>query len=188
MTGDSDVVPVIAAVALDYAPLPSAERTQRPASLLTVVESGGLDPTLRALLTPYVQHDAAQCVDTEGQVVDLDRRWLDADLLEHRRHPLRPWIADRYHLRGAIFVSPHEEAEHDIQMLESQGIPVAVLVATAPEPDEAERWARMDPTSQMIGDVAYDRWSERTDQPRERPSETIPYAFVLQRLIASWTR
>jgi hypothetical protein len=202
VTGDPYVVPVLAAVALDYTPAHAIERVERPPSLLTVVESGGPDPTLRALLAPYVHRQAARYVDVEGQPLELDAELVTAEIGGYRRHPLRPWIVDRFRPRGAIFVTPHGEAEQEIEMLAAQGVGLAVLTDTAPYAEDAERWSWADPTRELIGDVRLNRWEEAGelrgrdesperrqddfDQPRPQAGVAVPYAFVLQRLIASW--
>jgi hypothetical protein len=205
VTGDSYVAPVLAAVALDYTPAHAIELVERPPALLTVIESGGHDMTLRALLAPYVHRQAARYVDVEGRALELDAELVTAELGGYRRHPLRPWIIDRFRPRGAIFVSPHAEAEQEIEMLAAQGVGLAVLTDTVPYAEDAERWSWADPTREVIGDIPLDRWKEEggeprrdTEPPERRPDDldqsrppagvATPYAFVLQRLIARWAR
>jgi hypothetical protein len=186
VTGDADVTPVIAAVALDYAPQPLAERREHPRSPLAVVESGGFDPTLRALMNPYIHHDAVLYLDADREPVERDRRWLGGELHEHRRHPLTRWVIERFDPRGAIVVSPDREALGEIEMLREFDVPVAVLASTVADQQLAEQFRELDPTERLIGDVRYDRWSERAPELRERPHEMVPYAFVVQRLIHEW--
>ncbi len=201
VTGDPDVVPAIAAVALDYAPIHAMELLEHQPSLLAVVESGGRDDTLRALLAPYVHRRVVRYVDAEGRTLELAGE-LTSQLGEYRRHPLTPWIVDRFEPRGAIFVAPHGAAEEELEMLAAKGIGVAVLADTAPYADDARRWRYLDPMQEIIGDVPLDRWAEQvselrwdegldwgSDHPgqlRPRVGVAMPYAFVLQRLVARW--
>jgi hypothetical protein len=202
--GDTDVAPVLAAVALDYSPVHAMESAHRPPSPLTVIESDGRDETLRALLAPYVHRQVLQYLDAEGEGLELDGEpQRTAELGEYRRHPLRSWILERFAPRGAIFIAPHGQAEEEIEMLAAKGVDVAVLADTAPYVGDAERWRDRDPMRELIGDVPLDRWTEQgglrrdgegahelwlehPDEPRSRAGVPMPYAFVLQRLIGGW--
>jgi hypothetical protein len=60
---DPDIVPLVASVALDYAPLPASERREQVAAPLKVVETVRLEPQLRAALSPFMALDAVRYMD-----------------------------------------------------------------------------------------------------------------------------
>lgn len=185
MMGDPDVAPIVAAVALDYAAAPSAERSARPVTPLVVVESDGDDPSLRALMGPYVLRDAVEYVGSDGELVAPEGRLSETNLRQARRHPLSPWVIERFELRGAVFIGADAEASGDIEELRSRGVRVAVLTATVLDGDRAEAWADLDPARDFV-EARLDRWSERDDRPRGSSEDVVPYPFVMQRLVAEW--
>lgn len=186
MMGDADVAPVVAAVALDYATAPSAERSARPVTPLVVVESGGEDPSLRALMWPYVLHDAVEYVDANREPVAAEQRFPETSLRQARRHPLPPWVVERFEPRGAVFIGADAQASAEIEGLQSRGVRVAVLTATVLDDGRAETWADLDPAREFARGRS-DRWSERDERPRNGSGEVVPFPFVMQRLVAEWT-
>lgn len=195
---DPDTAAVIAAVALDYAPLPTAERHEAPAAPLTLMETQRVEPHLRAMMTPYVALGAVHYVDPDGRSMPGEREWASYDLreLESVRHPVTSNMLRHFKLRGAIFISPTHAAEPEMAMLAEQQVPVAVLSATVDDPQLAETWSPRDPTRDLVRPERRHRWAEREEwhereEPRERRrplGDRVPYAFVAQRLILNWAR
>jgi hypothetical protein len=187
VAADPNVVPLIAAVALDYAPAPSAERMEAPRTPLTVLETAWHDDTLRTLLAPYAAHDAVTYLGPDGERVEFGRDWASRSIgTQGARQPLLLRGVRAQRTRGAIFVSAPAEAEREIDAFEKSGIPVAVLLSTVADRDLAGRWRHLDPTERLVGDLRRDRWSERADEPRGRSPDVMPFAFTLQRIVGEW--
>ena len=201
---DPDVAPLLAAIALDFTASPTAEGDRRPRRPLTVVETGGPDPFIRSRLAPYAARGAVRYVlPLDDEVIIADDRHLPRGL--RRRHAVTPELLAEHRLVGAIFISPHRDADVEMRLLQEHGVEVAVLMDTidredlaqsrrGPERPDAEspdslweQWSLRDPTLDILGDVGGDRWTEHEGQRRDRRSAVTPYAYIVQALIASWT-
>lgn len=188
MPGDRGMSPIVAAIALDYASLPAAERWVEPSSPLTVVDTEWPDMTLAALLAPYVMRGAVRHVGPDDEPVRLESGWEERELepSPQRRQPVAPGLIERWAPAGAVFVSPDEKAEREMTLLEERGIP-AVAIAHA-DPESADRWRHRDSVRGMMSERRR-RWLERDvgERPRRR-ADVEPYAYLAQRLIGEWAR
>ena len=184
---DPDTVPLVASVALDYAPLPASERRERVASPLTVVETARLEPQLRAVLSPFMALDAVRYVDANGDPVEPDPEWArELEESEHLRHPVTVDLVERFAPRGAVLVSPGPEAEEEIDLLHELGMRVAVIAATTRDRSSADRWRHLDPTAELLRPERRGRWSEREGARDEERRPVVPYAYLMQRMIDAW--
>jgi hypothetical protein len=189
---DPDTALVIAAVAFDYAPLPTAERRDALPAPLTVMETERDEKHLRALMTPYIALGAVQYFDRERRPIGPQPEWATLDLrsIEHVRHSVTGDLLGMFPLSGAIFISAAPDAEREMDLLKERRVPIAVLSSTVDDPALADRWSAYDPSREMLRADRSDRWSEREPrrERRRRPVERVPYAFVVQRLILQWSR
>lgn len=152
-----------------------------------VVDTGGYDDTLDALLEPYAARGAVTRYGADGEPLETrrrERRELDPST-EHR-HPVTNALIERWPLAGAVYVSPDDAAEDEIGRLEARGIEVAVLALD--DPLESDRHGHRDAVRGMMQGRRR-RWLPRegAEAGRRRMPAAEPYAYVAQRLIARWT-
>jgi hypothetical protein len=187
MPADRATAPVLAAIALDYAELPATERMAAPTAPLMVVDTGGYDDTLDALLEPYAVRGAVLRYGADGELLQRRRRERrELDPSAGLRHPVTDQLIERWPLAGAVYVSPDAPADDEIGRLESRGVRVAVLAVA--DPIERERHWRRDVAGEMMRDRRR-RWlpREHAEAGRRPVPPAEPYAYVAQRLIAGWT-
>ena len=187
MPADRATAPVLAAIALDYAELPATERTAAPTAPLVVVDTGGYDDTLDALLEPYAARGAVLRFGAHGEPLERRRRErADLDPSAGHRHPVTDELIERWAFAGAVYVSPDDAADDEIRRLDAHGIDVAVLAVA--DPVERERHRQRDAAGEMLRGRRR-RWlpREHADAGRRPILPAEPYAYVAQRLIAGWT-
>jgi hypothetical protein len=187
MPADRAIAPVVASIALDYAELPATERTVAPTTPLAVIDTGGYDDTLDALLQPYAARGAVTRYDADGEpMATRPREPRELDPSAGHRHPVTDALIERWQLAGAVYVSPDDAAADEIGRLEARGIEVAVLALD--DPLESERHGHRDAVRRMMQDRRR-RWlpREHAEAGRRPMPPAEPYAYVAQRLIARWT-
>jgi hypothetical protein len=189
---DPDTAPVVAAVALDYATPPAAERGEPAPSPLSLMETERPEPELRAMMTPYIALGGVRYLDPDGEVVAPDPVWATRRLesLEHVRHAVTDGLVEAMRPRVAVFVSATASAERDMSVLDAHGVPIAVLSSTVDDPVLAERWSSSDPTEYLLREGRRGRWTERAagEDPFGAAPSRLPYGYIVQRLILDWYR
>lgn len=185
MPSDRGMSPIVAALALDYAAAPATERSSEPLHPLVVVDSESSDATLAALLAPYAAHGAVAHVGPEGEPVRLEQAWDEVrlDSSPSRRQPVTEQLVERWQPAGAVFVSPHEEAEKELELLQASGIQVAAMAHV--DPEHAERWRSHDIMQAFVTEHP-GRWADREQAaPGGRRDALEPWAFLAQLLVST---
>jgi hypothetical protein len=181
MPADRGMAPVAAAIALDYASLPAAERSMEPRFPLTVVDTAYPDDTLAQLLAPYAMRGAVQHVGPNFEPHRLEPGWENGELSPETgsRHPVTSPLLERWNPAAAIFVAPDAQASQDIELFLERGVPFTSIAHT--DPRTADEWHRWDAAQIMSGRPR--RWAARDQQERPPVAEVEPYDYLMQRFI-----
>lgn len=199
MTADGHVAPLVAQIALDYAPGALAERRgERPAAPLVVMETERRDDTVRGRLAPFAWRHAITYVDGDGRDVsaELPRAPADeespGDEPPAKERPRRQRLTGRFIERmrpvAAVVISAPADALEELAVLRMAGLDTVALGRTMLPGRAREMLREHDVEAWMARLEAWrHRWVGR-DDPERRGELAIPYAYLAQRLAARWER
>jgi hypothetical protein len=190
LPADPGVTLVLATVGLEYAAARPAERREEtgPPPVL-VVETGPAHQRPRNLLAPLVARGVVEYRDGDGEVVPASELAIpgpDAIGLTLRgRDPISPSFVENTQPDRAVLLSSGRATLQDAEVLRGFGVPMVALQDTMQDPQTREdlSWIE-DPSERLLSGRRRNRWAH-DDEDADRPPP-MPYAYVMQRLVAEW--
>lgn len=176
LPADPVVAPLVAQVAMEYAPPPQAEALEEAPRLVDVMFSAGRGDPLEEVLAGMGH------VRTTGSGEGEPR--------DGGRHPLTFAAVDDDRPVSAVVIGGQSSPE-DLVVLRELGVPLSVIGSTLAGPlHEDEGLWMSDVSVEILGRIGWepsDQPSDRDDRRRSPfPYGEVPYPYLMQQLVKDW--
>ncbi|HEX7303718.1 hypothetical protein [Lentzea sp.] len=180
LPADAGVAVTMATVALEYEGPRIAERRTEAGQQhrVLVVETERPQRDARAFLAPFAARGVVEYLDPDGDPVLLGLGEPELFGEEGIRQPVTPELLRLVRPRAVVLISSSNRSFRDLAVLRDSGVPVVAFGTTAHDRGTAADLSAVD-------DPTRDRWASRWSSERE--SRTVPYAFLMQDLVARLT-